>query len=87
MKITFTTMIFGVGMPIMFPIACGSIAVFYICEKWYLYYLCREPPIYDDELNNGVIKTLKLAPVLMLMNGYWMLSNYQLDNNNHIFPK
>jgi len=84
LKITFTTMMFGVGMPILFPIALFSLIVFRLTEMYQIYYMCREPPKYDKVLNNSVIKTLRFAPFFLLFNGYWMLSNKQLISNHHL---
>jgi hypothetical protein len=66
---------FGAGIPILFPIALMSMMIMYTVEKGMLYYGYREPPQYDDVLNNSVINTLRYAPVFCLSFSYWMLSS------------
>lgn len=41
----------------------------------------KQPPSLDDQLTKNAIETLKLAPLLLLCNGYWMLSNKQIFDN------
>jgi len=86
MTITFITFIYGFGMPILFPIACGSFIVLYIVEKWLLFYGYRLPPMYDERLSQDVLNKLQFAPILYLMFGYWMVSNQQLLSNDNLTP-
>ena len=58
MTIAFITFIYGFGMPILFPIACGSFIVLYIVEKWLLFYGYRLPPMYDERLSQDVLNKL-----------------------------
>jgi hypothetical protein len=39
MNIVFIAMMFGAGMPILFPIAAVSLSCFYCLEKFMLYYV------------------------------------------------
>lgn len=55
MNIIFMTMMFGPGMPLMFPVAAGSLTVIYIMENYMLYYVYKSPPAYDEVLNNRVL--------------------------------
>jgi hypothetical protein len=66
---------YGVGIPILYPIAFCYFFVLYMVEKGMLYYYYREPPQYDEILNEEALRILKKAPLLMLAFGYWMLSN------------
>ena len=75
LNITFVTMTFGVGMPVLFPIATLSFLFLYFVEKGMLYYGYREPPQYDEVLNNTVLDILKYAPLFLLGFGFWMLSS------------
>ena len=79
LNIVFLTMMFGPGMPILFPVAMASLLVIYILENYMLYYVYKAPPAYDEMLNNHVLGILAWAPVLMLSFGYWMLTNLQLQ--------
>ena len=76
---------YGYGMPILFPIACGSFIVLYIVEKWLLFYGYRLPPMYDERLSQDVLNKLQLAPLLYLAFGYWMASNQQLLSNDYLY--
>jgi hypothetical protein len=40
-----------------------------------IYYSYRQPPAYDDKLNNRVLAVLTYAPLFMFTFGYWMVSN------------
>jgi hypothetical protein len=35
----------------------------------------RQPPAMDDTMTKNTLRLLKLAPIMLLMNGYWMISN------------
>jgi hypothetical protein len=68
-------MTYGLGIPILFPIATCYFLVLYMVEKGMLYYYYREPPQYDEVLNKEALRILGKAPLFMLGIGYWMLSN------------
>lgn len=78
LNITFMTMMFGVGLPILFPVAAASYGVLYCLENFMLYYVFKQPPSYDEKLNDSVLENLSWAPLFMLGFGYWMLTNQQL---------
>lgn len=81
LNITFVTMMYGVGIPVLFPIAALSILVLYTVEKLMLYYSYKMPPMYDEKLNNNALRLLQYAPLLYVSFGYWMLSSRQLFSN------
>jgi len=78
LNICFMTMMFGVGLPILFPVAALSFGVLYLLENYMLYYVFKQPPAYDEKLNNSVLENLSWAPLFTLGFGYWMLTNQQL---------
>ena len=78
MNVVYLTMMFGPAMPILFPICFGSLAVQYTLEMSMLYYVYKQPPSYDDKLNNRVLKNLGFAPLLMLSMSFWMFSSPML---------
>jgi len=80
-------MMFGTGMPILFPIAFVTFTILFIVEKGMLYYSYREPPMYDEFLNSAAFNVMRFAPLLMLGFGYWMLSSKQLISNQMLIPK
>ena len=82
MNITYITMMFGAGLPVLFPIAAAAFLVLYTVENFLLYYVYKQPPAYDEKLNNAVLARLSYAPLFILAFGYWMLSNHQLLNND-----
>jgi hypothetical protein len=75
LNITFVTMMYGIGIPVLFPIAAISLFVLYIVEKSMVYYSYRLPPTYDEKLNKNVLAIMTYAPLLFLSFGYWMLSS------------
>ena len=40
------------------------------------------PASMGNILSNRVIEIIKFSPLFLLFNGYWMLSNLQIFNNN-----
>jgi hypothetical protein len=81
LNIVFVTMMYRMGIPVLFPIAALSLFVLYCIEKFMLYFVYREPPMYDDKLNTNALNILTWAPLLFLSFGYWMFSNKQLLGN------
>lgn len=86
LTITFVTMMFGAGMPILFPIAAAAFTVMYIVENFGLYYTYKEPIAYDEKLNNFTLRILEKAPMFLLGFGYWMFSNHQLLDMSSCAP-
>lgn len=84
LNITFVTMMYGVGLPVLFPVAAISLLVLYCVEKLMLHYSYREPPMYDEKLNKNALAILTWAPLLFCAFGYWMLSSLQLLSNDHL---
>jgi hypothetical protein len=84
MNIIFITMMFGTGLPILFPIAAASLSVLFCLEKYMIYYVYKQPPAYDEKLNNSVLANLAFAPLFLLGFGYWMLSNLQMVSNDFL---
>lgn len=51
MNIVYVTMMYGVGLPILFPIAVISLMVIYFLDVICLFYVYRQPPKYDSSLH------------------------------------
>lgn len=81
LNIVFITFMFGIVLPVLFPIALLSLIITYFAEKLSIVYYYKEPPSYDQKLNNTAIKILAWAPFLMFTFGFWMMSNKQIFNN------
>jgi hypothetical protein len=75
----------GVGLPILFPLATFNFFNQYICERITVAYMVRLPPALDDMLTNNLISKCKYAPLLLMFNGYWMLSNQEAFANKYDF--
>ena len=81
LNIVFITFMFGIAIPLLFPIALLSLVVLYIVERLALVYYYREPPAYDIKLSDTAIKIMNWAPMFMFAFGYWMMSNRQIFYN------
>jgi hypothetical protein len=66
---------YGVGMPLLFPIAAFTLFNQWVAERLILAYLMKMPPCLDEKLTNNALQMLKYAPLFFIANGYWMLSN------------
>jgi len=86
MNIVFITMMFGAGLPLLFPLASFSLLLMYLLEKYEIYYVFQQPPAYDEKLNNAVLNNLDKAPVFLLSFGYWFLTNLQMTSNDYLEP-
>ena len=78
MNVVHITLVFGIGMPALFPIAALNLMVMYIEEKFMLYYAYKRPPTYDTTLHNEVLLSLESPVILLLPFTFWMLSNPKL---------
>ena len=85
LNITFITMMYGVGMPILFPLAAFNFFNQWLCERIIVSYQVQQPPIMDDKLTVNCIEMLYFSPLFLLINGYWMLSSPQIFDNAWTF--
>lgn len=81
LNVTFVTMMYGLGMPILFPIAGLSYFIFWMVERYQIAFTYPMPPALDDRMTKNAMNLLLWSPLLLLMNGYWMLSNKQIFNS------
>ena len=72
---------YGMFMPVFFFTTLIGLFNMYIVDRLALAYYHKKPPHYDTELNDKAIYTLKRAPIIMFMFGYWALSNRQIFFN------
>lgn len=75
LNITFLAMLYGLGMPIMFPMAALIVTNQRLAERIQVAYNYRQPPAMDNSLSNSVLSILKYAPLMLLFNGYWLMDN------------
>ena len=66
---------YGMFVPILIPVAMFGIFNMYVVERLALAYWYQKPPMYDEKLNNEVLKVLRYAPLLMFLLGYWAVGN------------
>ena len=81
LNICYITLMYGIGMPILFPLAALNLLNQYVVERLIVAWNVKQPPALDDKLTVNALEMLKFAPLIMLFNGYWMLSNQQIFNN------
>ena len=62
-------------MPLLYPVAALNFANMYLCERMAVSYQVQLPPALDDSMSNNLIAMMYIAPICMLLNGYWMISN------------
>lgn len=86
LNICFVTMMYGFGIPYLFPVACFSFVVLYFLEKSMLLWSYRMPPMYDERLAKSVLRKLRVAPLFYLAFAYWMASSKQLLSNDFLYP-
>lgn len=75
LNIAFITMMYGVGLPALFPIAAINYLNQYMVERLIVARYMKQPAALDDKLTQNCVNMLRFAPLLFLINGYWMLSN------------
>jgi hypothetical protein len=73
--ILYVTFMYGILLPVMFPIAAIAIFNIFVTDTLMLTYWYQKPPMYDDKLYTEALEILKLAPLLMFGLGYWAMSN------------
>lgn len=78
---TYVTMMYGVALPVLFPIAAFTFFNYYIVDRFLVAYYYRKPPIYDDKLTRTALETMKFSPLLLFFFGYWTLGNMQVFND------
>ena len=55
LNVIFVTFMYGIAVPLLFPIAFLFFAVSYIVERLTLAYSYRKPPMFDDVLNKSAL--------------------------------
>jgi len=81
LNITYITMMYGIGIPLLFPIAALALFNAYISERILLAYAVRLPPAMDNVLTKNAMSMVKMAPLFLLCNGFWMVDNKQIFRN------
>jgi hypothetical protein len=85
LNVAFVTMMYGLGVPILFAVAAFTYFLLYSQERILVAYFYQLPPTFDDKMTKNAVKTLRWAAVIHLFFGYWMLSNKQIFQNTYQF--
>ena len=78
LTVVYITFLFGPGLPILFPIALGSLVFLFTVERLLLAYSYRKPPMYDDTMNAAALNLLMLSPIGYILSSAYMYSNQQV---------
>jgi hypothetical protein len=81
LNVAYITMLYGLGMPILFVIAALKYFNSYVSERIVVSYFAKQPPTINDSMSKNALNWLKYSPLLFLLNGYWMMSNRQMFHN------
>lgn len=81
MNTIFTTLFYGLALPILFPIAMLTFVNIYVIEKLTITYWYKKPPVYDDKINRIALGLMRWAPICFFTFGYWLMTNKQMFNN------
>lgn len=81
LNVIFVTFMYGMALPVLFPIAFLFFVILYVQERFLITYYYKKPPVYDEKLNKAAIKISKWAPFLMVTFSYWAMGNKQIFSN------
>lgn len=81
MNITFTAMMYGLSMPMLFPLAGLSIYSMRVCNRIQVAWLDKLPPAMNDSIMGQVLNVLKFSPLFLIFNSFWMMDNKQMFDN------
>lgn len=71
LNVCWITMMYGMGMPVLFPIAAISYWILLTVERLACAYFYQLPPTFDDKLTKNAVVILRLGALLYLFFGYW----------------
>ena len=86
MTIIMVCMVYGFGLPVLFPLTLVFLCITYCAHKLFIVYWYRKPPMYDDTLNKICLYYIKYGALLYALISYWQLTNRQMFYNETI-PK
>ena len=75
LAVTYVVMLYGAGMPILFPLAFIAIVVQYTLERMLIAYSYIQPPMIDSSLNQTTIYLISVSPVIYAFTSAWVFSN------------
>lgn len=77
----FVAFLFGLQMPIVFPLCTLGMFNLFVSEKIMLVYFHAKPPNYNKRITHTVYRIASVAPLFMYALGYWALGNPQFFKN------
>ncbi|CAI2370761.1 unnamed protein product [Moneuplotes crassus] len=77
---------YGLGLPILFPLTFCFIVVIYLTYKIGIVYWYQKPPHFESALSTIFLYNLKYASLFFCGFSYWMLCNRQMFDN-HVLGK
>ena len=75
MNVIFVTIMFGAGVPLLYPCALLCMIIKYCDERLCLAYYYKQPPNYTDLLSNDSLSILRWSVVVNLLFSFWMFTN------------
>ena len=85
MNITYTAMMYGMFIPMIFPLAAIAIYNQKLCERILVATYYKLPPKLGDKMTRDVLHLMKYAPFFLLFNTFWIMDNQQFFNNKWIY--
>ena len=71
LNVCWIVMMYGMGMPALFPIAAITYWILLTVERLACAYFYQLPPTFDDKLTKNAVVILRLGALLYLFFGYW----------------
>ena len=81
LNVTYVTMLFGPGQPILFPLAFLAMCMQYTTERIFMAYSYMQPPMFDSRINQSTIYWISVSPLLYAFTSAWVFSNQQVFRN------
>ena len=75
MNAIMVSLMYGVALPILFPLTLVQIALIYILDKILIVFYMKKPDKNDGSLNKSAVFYLKFGAILYACIGYWILTN------------
>ena len=74
-------MLYGLSMPLLWPLAALAIMNLRFTDRIAVAWIYKIPASMDDALTRQVVRLLRLGPIFLLFNGYWIVDSRQMFDN------
>lgn len=71
----YVSFMYGMFIPLLFPVALLGIFNMYVNDRLCLAFYYKRPPMYDSKLNESALSVLMYAPFACFILGYWAIGN------------